>query len=145
MNAGGIEIRRMDDGDTAAVLAAGHLFDNEPTEQLTARFLERDGHHLLIGFVGSEAVGFVTGIEIDHPDKATEMLLYELGVDGAHRRQGHGTALCGALVDLARRRGCRSMWVPIDADDPVAGATYRAAGAAAPVPGATLEWDLTSR
>lgn len=71
----------MDGDDLDLVLGAGHLFDHEPTREATAAFLCREGHHLLLAFLDTSPVGFVSGIEVIHPDKGTEMLLYELGVD----------------------------------------------------------------
>ena len=70
----------------------------------------------------------MSGVEVTHPDKGTEMFLYELAVDEAHRRQGIGTALVQVLRDLARERGCYGMWVLTDDDNAAAGATYRKAG-----------------
>ena len=56
-------------------------------------------------------------MELTHPDKGTEMFLYELGVDEPHRRQGVGTALVGALAALAAERGCYGMFVLTEADN----------------------------
>lgn len=137
-----MRISRVGAGDTAVVLAAGHVFDHPPTAQGTDDFLARDGHHLLLAEQESRAVGFVSGIEVAHPDKPTEMLLYELGVDEPYRRQGIGRALVTALAELARERGCSGMWVPVKAGDEPAIATYRSAGSEAPEPAATLWWDL---
>lgn len=62
------EVRRLVPGDDALVLAAPELFDGPPTGEATATFLARDGHHLLMAFDGRRAVGFVTGVEMTHPD-----------------------------------------------------------------------------
>lgn len=137
-----MRIVRVGTGETAVVLAAGHLFDHLPTTTATDDFLSRAGHHLLLAEREGRAVGFVSGIEVAHPDKPTEMLLYELGVDERDRRQGIGRALVTALAELARERGCSGMWVPVEAGDEPAIATYRSAGAQAPVAAATLWWDL---
>lgn len=128
--------------DTDAVLAAGHLFDHPPTSALAARFLSNPGHHLLLASVDGIPVGFVTGIEINHPDKRTEMLLYELAVDIEWRRRGIGTGLVSALCALARESGHRGMWVPIDAGDAAAAAVYRAAGASVSEAAEILEWEF---
>lgn len=135
-------IRVVGHGDVSAVLAAGHLFDHEPTQDLTANFLDRDGHHLLIAYVDGAPAGFVSGIEVAHPDKPLEMLLYELGVDQAFRRRGIATALIGALADLAREQGCAAMWVPIDGGDAIAEATYRKAGASPAEAAGIQVWEL---
>jgi ribosomal protein S18 acetylase RimI-like enzyme len=124
-----VEIRTLGPGDEAAVLAAGRLFDAEPTPGATERFLAEPNHHLLIAYdEAGDPVGFVTGVETRHPDKGTEMFLYELSVAEAHRRQGIGTALVRALAELAHKRRCYGMWVLVDDDNAAALATYAAAG-----------------
>lgn len=114
--------------DAALVLRSGHLFDHPPTPDLVERFLRRDGHHLVMAVVDNQPAGFVTGVEVDHPDKQTEMMLYELGVDEPYRRRGIGRALVESLIEVAGRRGCRGVWVPVEADDDRAQAFYRAVG-----------------
>ena len=104
---GAMRILRLDPGDEALLLAGAELFDAPPTETLAARFLSSEGHHLLVA-VGEagDPVGFVSGVETTHPDKGTEMFLYELSVAEAHRNQGIGAALVRSLAELAHSRGC---------------------------------------
>ncbi|MBV7248211.1 GNAT family N-acetyltransferase [Streptomyces sp. MW-W600-10] len=111
------------------LLAAGHLFDAPPRELWATRFLAADGHVMLIAYVDGVPAGFVSGIEMLHPDKGTEMCLYELGVDEPFRRRGIGRALTLELVELARERGCYDVWVGVEHDNAAALATYGAAGA----------------
>lgn len=113
----------------AEVLAAGALFDDAPQPVATERFLADERHHLLVAYVDDGVpAGMVTGVETTHPDKGTEMFLYELGVDEAYQGRGIGTALVSALAELARTRGCFGMWVITDVDNVPARATYRRAG-----------------
>ena len=141
------QIRRLGPADGPTVMAAAHLFDGPPLADATERFLAADDHHILLAVDGEagqqRAVGMVTGVETTHPDKGTEMFLYELAVDEAARGRGVGRALVEALGDLARGRGCYGMWVAVDADNGPALATYRSAGAV-PDDGAqhVLTWDL---
>ena len=134
----GTTIHACGPADAGLVQAASHLFDAPARPEWTDRFLAAEGHHLLLaslapsGSGAAEFVGFVSGVEIHHPDKDTEMLLYELGVDEGHRRLGVGRSLVRALVALAQTAGCRGMWVPLDPGDTnyrAALATYRSAGA----------------
>jgi aminoglycoside 3-N-acetyltransferase I len=128
-------------GDEQVVLDAAELFDAPPTDAWTTKFLSSEGHHLLVAIdEGGDPVGFVSGVETSHPDKGTEMFLYELSVDPDHRNGGIGTALVGALADLARARDCYGMWVGTEPDNAAALATYRAAGASPPEPFMTVEW-----
>jgi len=124
-----IEVRRLGPGDDALVMAAEQLFDGAPRQDATARFLSAQGHHLLLAYDGDDAVGMVSGIEMTHPDKGTEMCLYELEVQEAARRRGVARTLVHALLALAKERGCYGAWVPVDADNGPALATYRSSGA----------------
>jgi len=122
------------------VQRAGHLFDKAPQAAATVDFLASANHYLLLALLAGEPVGFVTGVEMVHPDKGREMFLYELGVDDSARRRGVGTALVSALAALAAERGCYGMWVLTDADDPAAIGTYRKAGGMSPSSTTMLEW-----
>ena len=108
--------------------AASHLFDGPSQPEATRRFLSDERHHLLVAYVDGRPAGFVSGVEMTHPDKGTEMLLYELAVDAPHRNAGLGRALVTRLRDLAVERGCYGMWVLTDDDNGAALATYAAAG-----------------
>jgi ribosomal protein S18 acetylase RimI-like enzyme len=119
-----IEVRRLGPGDEEAVHAARALFDAAPQPEATRRFLAEPAHHLLVAYDEADApVGFVSGVELTHPDKGTEMFLYELGVDESARRRGVGRTLVQALAAVAREAGCYDMWVLADADNAAAQAT----------------------
>ncbi|MEU7524949.1 GNAT family N-acetyltransferase [Saccharothrix sp. NPDC042600] len=117
-----MQIRRVTSHDD--VMAAAHLFDDPPKADATRAFLADDRHHLLIAYVGDEPAGFVSGVETTHPDKGTEMFLYELGVDEDFQRRGIGTALVEALLALARQRGCYGAFTATEPDNTAALATY---------------------
>jgi ribosomal protein S18 acetylase RimI-like enzyme len=122
------------------VASAAHLYDDAVHADAVERFLADPTHHLLLAREGDETVGFVSGVETTHPDKGTEMFLYELAVDDEHRRRGVGTALVRALAELAQERGCYGMWVLTEADNEAALATYRAAGAEPATPAVMPTW-----
>ena len=130
--------------DASAVHQAGDLFDSPPLSGPTERFLADPTHHLLFAYnAAGRAIGMISGIETTHPDKGTEMLIYELGVAPTARLQGVATELVKALADLARRRGCYGMWVGTEPDNAAAQATYRKAGANDEASFLLLSWDLT--
>src|SRR4051794_21132280 len=137
-----MNILRVESGDERVLVAGKELFDAPPTEEWAEKFLSSEGHHLLVALEdgADRPVGFVSGVETTHPDKGTEMFLYELSVAEGHRNRGIGKALVQALADLARTHGCYGMWVPTEPDNVAALATYKAAGAAPPEPSVTLEW-----
>lgn len=137
-----VELRPLNLDDVDAVLAAEHLFVNEPSREWATLFLGRGGHHLIFAEHDGRAVGFISGMEISHPDKGTEMLLYELSVADDARQQGVGAALCRALAEQAKAEGCHGMWVPMSSENEAASATYTAAGAA-PAQAATIAiWEF---
>ena len=100
-----MELHWIEDGDVASVAAASDLFDADAKPEWAARFLADPDHHLCLAFEDGVAVGFVTGVEMTHPDKGTEMFLYELGVDEQYRRRGIGRALVAALRVAPRSAG----------------------------------------
>jgi ribosomal protein S18 acetylase RimI-like enzyme len=135
------ELRRLNLGDEEAVHAAGFLFDAPPDEDATRRFLAEPSHHLLVAYDGaSRPLGFVSGVEVTHPDKGTEMFLYELAVDEPVRRRGIGRALVRGLEALARQRGSTGMFVFADDDNEPARATYSSAGGRTASRPLMVEW-----
>jgi ribosomal protein S18 acetylase RimI-like enzyme len=137
-----MELRWASPDDEPLVTAAGHLFDVVPDADTIRSFLAKPGHHLCIAVVDGAPVGFVTGVETTHPDKGTEMFLYELAVDERSRRRGIGRTLVTALRERARELGCYGMWVLTDDDNTAAVRTYVVSGAAAPSTHVMFEWRL---
>lgn len=124
------------------MIEAGQLFDGPARPEAVRRFLADPDHHIFIAYVDNQPAGFVTGVELTHPDKGTEMFLYELAVAEPHRKSGVGTALVIALSDLARERGCYDMWVLTDDDNEAALRTYRKSGATESSTHVMLTWPL---
>jgi ribosomal protein S18 acetylase RimI-like enzyme len=150
----GMRIERI--SDAAEVERGAALFDAPPLPDATARFLAESNHHLLFAYddgggdghgagtgdSSGHPVGMISGVETTHPDKGTEMFIYELGVAESARGRGVGSALVRALGELARKRGCYGMWVGTETDNAAAQATYRRAGAGEEAPFLLLNWDL---
>jgi ribosomal protein S18 acetylase RimI-like enzyme len=125
------------------ITAAAALFDHMLPDDAVARFMADQRHHMLLAIENDEAVGFVSGVEMTHPDKGTEMFLYELAVAKDARNRGIGRALVGALGELARSRGCYGMWVLTDDGNPAALRAYAAAGGTREAPDAVLfTWEF---
>jgi ribosomal protein S18 acetylase RimI-like enzyme len=137
-----MEIRHLGPGDYETIMAASDLFDNPAKSDAAMRFLADPGHHLILGLVDGIPAGFVSGVETTHPDKGTEMFLYELAVDPAFQRRGIGRALTEALASLARERHCYGMFVLTDESNAAALATYRRAGAGDPERCVLLNWSF---
>ena len=79
-------------------------------------FSVKKGLHLLVAFEGDYSSGFVSGVELTHPDRSTpwrEPLRAEVS----------GRALVGRLASLTRERGCYGIWVLTDDKNAAASAT----------------------
>jgi ribosomal protein S18 acetylase RimI-like enzyme len=123
------QVEAMRPGTESRVLEAAHLFDHQVLESAVRAFLADDRHHLLIAYVEGRPAGFVSAVELLHPDKLKpETFLYELGVDPEFRRMGVATELVSELIRLCRDRGSGEMFVLTDEDNDAALATYRKAG-----------------
>jgi ribosomal protein S18 acetylase RimI-like enzyme len=122
-----VRIERVTDVETLE--RGAELFDDRPDHDVSLKFLNTPGHHLLFAFEDERPVGFASGAELIHPDKGTEMYLNELGVDDQFQGHGIATQLVEAMIDLAKELGCRGMWDVTEPDNAAAIATYRRAGA----------------
>ena len=138
-------IRRLGRHDDNVVLDAADLFDNQPRQEWVDDFLRRPAHHLFVACRGDRAIGFVSGVEMTHPDKGTEMFVYELAVAPDQQRRGVARALLDRLAALARERGCYGMWVLTDDDNVAALAAYRSAGASEESAHVMLTWTWSNR
>jgi ribosomal protein S18 acetylase RimI-like enzyme len=131
--------------DPNELVRSSHLFDRQVTMQGAEAFLSTPGHVVLLASVEGRGIGFVSGVEMRHPDKGPEMFAYELGVDASWRRRGVARTLLLSLRDLATERGCRGMWTLTGADNMPALATYRSLRASVDERSVLVEWsDLSS-
>ncbi len=121
-------IRRIAADDIALLEPVRGLFDHRVRRRFARRFFSTPNHHLLVAEAEGAIVGFISGVETTHPDKGTEMFVYELAVKRAFRRLGIASALVAALERLARRRGCYGMWVGAEPRNAAAVKLYRKAG-----------------
>lgn len=126
----------------AQLVANSALFDEPVTLEGARAFLRREGHVLLLAIApDGTGIGFVSGVETHHPDKAAEMFVHELGVDERWRRRGVATSLLLALHEEAERRGCVGVWTATEADNSAALATYRSLDAAVDEETVIIAWD----
>jgi ribosomal protein S18 acetylase RimI-like enzyme len=139
-----LTVRHLGSGDDSLVVDAAPLFDGPPQQPWIASFLDDPTHHLLIAYRSDRPVGFVTGVETAHPDKGTEMFVYELGVDPDERRQGVAKALLSELTTVARQRECYGMWVLTDVENVAAVNAYRTTGATLEGAHLMFTWDFAN-
>jgi ribosomal protein S18 acetylase RimI-like enzyme len=124
----GVWVRRASSGDEPEVARFEAAFDYDVLADETRRFLADERHHLLLGYVDDRPAGFVSAVEVFHPDKRPELFLNEIGVVDEARRRGVARALIEELTRLGRERGCGTMWVLTDEDNGAAMGLYRSTG-----------------
>jgi aminoglycoside 3-N-acetyltransferase I len=129
--------------DAETLVRGAELFDSPPVPEFVSRFLASPVHHLLYAWDDSNrAVGFITGMELTHPDKGTEMYMDELGVVEGARHRGVATSLVEALLAVAKESGCNGMWGVSESDNLGAIATYRRVNASGEDPGLVFSWQF---
>jgi ribosomal protein S18 acetylase RimI-like enzyme len=142
----GVWVRRASPGDEPEIARFEAAFDYAVLPDETRRFLDDDRHHLLLGYVDDRPAGFVSAVEVFHPDKRPELFLNEIGVVDEARRRGVARALIEELKRLGQERGCGTMWVLTDEDNEAAMGLYRSTGGRLDgTPHVMFEYDLGDR
>jgi aminoglycoside 3-N-acetyltransferase I len=99
------------------------------TDQTLRRLLERDDFHVVAVLRDGQLIGGLTAYELEmYTEDATELFIYEVGVEETHRKQGVGRALIEFTRELCRSRRLSAMYVPAYANDARAVAFYEACG-----------------
>jgi ribosomal protein S18 acetylase RimI-like enzyme len=121
--------QRLGPGDEHEVERFAEAFDDPVLPEATRTFLGEERHHLIVAYVDGHPAGFVSAVEVLHPDKdGPELFLNEIGVIERFRRHGAASALLDDLKRLGWERGCRMIWVLTDEGNPAAMALYAKAG-----------------
>lgn len=123
-----VRVQRARPGDEGEVARFEEAFDNEVLSEETRRFLDDERHCLLLGYLHDRPAGFVSAVEVFHPDKRSELFLNEIAVMEGVRRRGVARALIAELKWVGRERGCVSMWVLTDEDNAAGMRLYRSTG-----------------
>ena len=123
-----VRVRRARRGDEGEVARFVEAFDNNVLPGETTRFLDDERHVLMLGYVGDRPAGFVSAVEVFHPDKQSELFLNEIGVMQRDRRHGVASALIDELREVGRELGCANMWVLTDEANTAAMNLYASTG-----------------
>jgi aminoglycoside 3-N-acetyltransferase I len=133
-------VKVLDRGDVAALRAMlalfGRAFEDpgtytarQPGDDYLARLLASDTFVAVAAFDGDALVGGLAGYELPKFEQArSELYIYDLAVDEAHRRAGVATAMIEALKALAAARGIYVIFVQADQGDDPAIALYSKLG-----------------
>ena len=79
------------------------VFDYPITETYLSPFVTSPTHHLVVAINEAQLViGFVSFVEIFHPDKATQVFINELSVHETYQRRGIGSKLMNHVFEYAK-------------------------------------------
>ncbi len=135
-----IDVRRLDASDLS-VIEESDVFDNDVVPAEARAFLDDANHEIVGALQDGRLIGFASGVVLLHPDKAPTLLVSEVGVDEAFQRRGVGARLTSALLEIARARGCKGVWLATEADNAPARALYRKLGARETDGIVVYDWD----
>jgi ribosomal protein S18 acetylase RimI-like enzyme len=117
-----ITFRHLGPDDLPLLLAVREgLFDNPVDPVQAAAFLADPLHEIVLAYAGDDTVGL-------HPDKPPAMFVNEVGVREDWQRCGIGRAVTERLMEVARARGCKGIWLGTEPDNDAALALYRSLG-----------------
>lgn len=134
-------IRQLGPGDLAEMRALNALFGvafedpqlyraDTPDDAWLRRVLGRPHIIVLVAETAGRITGGLVAYELEKLEQArSEIYLYDLAVDAAHRRRGIATALIRRLGAIAHARGAWVVFVQADPPDAPAVALYDKLGA----------------
>ena len=118
---------------------ASVVFDDPIVVSTAQEFLADPRHRLVAALDGGLVIGFVSAVIYLHPDKPSpELWINEIGVASTHQGQGIGKALLRAMLDEAKKSGCREAWVLTERENTAAMAMYRSIGGVESLPDPTM-------
>ncbi|WP_202844643.1 AAC(3)-I family aminoglycoside N-acetyltransferase [Luteimonas saliphila] len=133
-------IRRLGGDDVATLRETtammGEAFEDratyttaQPDDAYLRSLLEGRQFVAIAAVAGGEVVGGLAAYELPKFEQArSEIYIYDLAVDAAHRRRGIATALIAELREVARERGAWMIYVQADPPDAPAVALYTKLG-----------------
>lgn len=102
---------------------------NQPTDQYLVNLLARDTFVAVSATLNGVVIGGLAGYVLPKFEQdRSELYIYDLAVDAAHRRQGVASAMIQCLRDLAKSRGIYVIYVQADYGDEPAVSLYTKLG-----------------
>jgi aminoglycoside 3-N-acetyltransferase I len=100
-----------------------------PDDEWLVKQLGKDAVILLVAEIDGRIIGGLTAYDLPKLEQArSEIYLYDLAVDAAHRRRGIATALIAELQNIAAATGAWAVFVQADYGDDPAVALYTKLG-----------------
>ena len=106
-----------------------HYAAKPPSDAYAVKVLSKDSIIPLVALNDGQVIGGLVAYELDKlVQERSEIYIYDLAVDDAHRRQGVATALISRLGEIASSRGAWVIYVQADYGDEPAIALYTKLG-----------------
>ena len=103
--------------------------DRRPRPEYLRRLLGKDNFIALAAVDGDALVGALAAYVLEKfEQERSEIYIYDLAVDAAHRREGIATAMLNEIKAIAARRGAWVIFVQADYGDDPAIALYTRLG-----------------
>ena len=146
------DVRVLGAEDTASMRAMLFMFGKafgeaatytaqQPDDAYLERLLSSSTFVAVAALSGGEVIGGITAYVLPKFEQArSELYIYDLAVEEAHRRQGVATAMVRELQDWADRQGVYVIFVQADPGDEPAIALYTRLGVREDV----LHFDITT-
>jgi len=117
------------------------VFDNPVDPNWAFGFLATRVNELVVALDMGEVIGFASGTVIMHPDKPFSFFVNEVSVHEEYQRQMIATRVMKRIIELARDRGCQSIWVATENKNKAARELYRSLEARETAKIVMYDWD----
>lgn len=123
-------VRRLAPGEeTTAKRVVERFMEREVAVEHLETFLADPKHHLFVAEREGAVAGFLLAYGLDRLDGQGPMLfLYEIEVAAEHRRQGIGSDLLAAALEIVKREGWKETFVLTERSNAGAVAFYESTG-----------------
>ena len=129
-----MQIKRLNSNDADFFLKMRKLFirvqevdfDNPLSELEAKKFLEDEKFMVLAAMSVDQLLGgLIAHVVPNYYKGGRDLFIYDIAIDEAHQRQGHGMALLDYCKNFCIANGFKEMYVSAEADDLEANNFYR--------------------
>ncbi|RWX19449.1 GNAT family N-acetyltransferase [Rhizobium hidalgonense] len=119
--------------DTIGLLEniAEEVFDQQINAERLATYLTSSGHLMIIAVCEKQVIGQIAAYVHNHPDRASDVYIDNLGVAPPFQRRGVARRLLDEALAWGKMLNCDQAWIVTDTENNAARALYEGRGAAA--------------
>jgi aminoglycoside 3-N-acetyltransferase I len=131
-------IKQLSEKDAAILMALLKVFEESfemepfpiPNQHYLETLLQRTDFIIFVALEDEKVVGGLTAYVLpQYYSAADHIYIHDLAVQTAYQRKGIGKKLITALLDFAKDKGCKEIFVAAEKADDYAVEFYRATGA----------------